>query len=148
MPFTLPNLAAARLDIRVPRGFSVQKVVRQIRDHLDSQGFSDIELKVMAANDSSHTGVETDLVRAIRNAFDDMEVPLVMAPYSGGGGPWSLYSTDLGLPIIRSVGVGGGGNPGAANEYLVIEGNGKVGGLVECELSHVYMLKAYLKMAE
>jgi acetylornithine deacetylase/succinyl-diaminopimelate desuccinylase-like protein len=147
MPFTLPNMAAARLDIRVPRGFSVQKVVSQVRDHLDSQGYSDIELKVMAANDASHTGVETDLVRAIRKAFDDMEVPLVMAPYSGGGGPWSLFSTDLGLPIIRSVGVGGGGNSGAANEYLVIDGNDKVGGLVECELSHVHMLKAYLNMA-
>lgn len=37
---------------------------------------------------------------------------------------------------------------GAAVQYLVIDGNDKVGGLVECELSHVHMLKAYHKLAE
>ncbi len=147
MPFTLPNVAAARFDIRVPRGFSVSKVIGQINEHLAAQGFDDLELDVLAANDSSQTGTDTDLVQAIMEAFEEMEVPLVMAPYSGGGGPWSLYRNDLGLPMIRSVGVGGGGNAGAANEFMVIDGTDTMGGLVECELSHVHMLKAYERRA-
>ena len=36
----------------------------------------------------------------------------------------------------------------AAVQYLVIDENDRVGGLVECELSYLHMLKAYLKIAE
>ena len=147
MPFTLPNTAAARFDLRVPRGFSVDKVVKQIRDHLEAEGFGDIELDVLAANDSSQTGTETELVQAVVEAFEEMEVPLIIAPYSGGGGPWSLYKNDLGLPMIRSVGVGGGGVGPSGDEYFVIDGSDVVGGLIECELSPLHMLKAYAKKA-
>ena len=80
-------------------------------------------------------------------AFEEMEVPLIIAPYSGGGGPWSLYKNDLGLPMIRSVGVGGGGVGPSGDEYFVIDGSDVVGGLIECELSHIHMLKAYAKKA-
>ena len=144
LPFTLPHEASASFDIRLPRGYSVQKVIRQIRDHLDASGYEDLELRVIGAFDPSNMDPESDLVRAIRRAFHEMEVPLVMAPYSGGGGPWSLYITELGLPMVRGVGVGGGGNIGGANEYMVIDGTEVVGGLVECELSHIHMLKSYV----
>ena len=143
LPFSIPHEASARFDIRVPRGYSVDKVVRMIQDHLDVGGYSDLDLRVMGAFDPSNEDPESDLVRSIRRAFEVMEVPLVMAPCSGGGGPWSLYATDLGLPMVRSVGVGTGGNAGGPNEYLVIDGTEKVGGLVECELSHIHMLKCY-----
>ena len=72
-------------------------------------------------------------------------MPLVTVPGSGGG-PWSIYATDLGLPVIRSVGLGGGSG-GGANEYIAIDGTDTVGGLVECELSHVHLLKAYAEGA-
>ena len=147
LPFSLPHEASARFDIRVPRGYRVQKVVQQIRNHLDSRGYQDLELRVMGAYDPSNTDPGSDLVLAIRRAFQQMEVPLAMIPCSGGGGPWSLYVTDLGLPLIRGVGVGSGGNTAGANEYMVIDGTDTVGGLVECELSHIQMLKSYAEGA-
>ena len=148
LPFSVPHEASARLDIRLPRGYKVESVIQRVRDHLDAGGYEDLDLRVMGAYDPSNTDPESDLVLAIRSAFQEMDVPLVMVPSSGGGGPWSLYVTDLGLPTIRSVGLGSGGVTGGANEYLVIDGTDTVGGLVECELSHISMLKAYAQGAE
>lgn len=143
LPFSLPHEASARFDIRVPRGYKVDKTINLIRDHLSSNGYGDLEFRVMGAYDSSYTGTDTELVQSICRAFELMEVPLLIAPYSGGGGPWSLYTTELGIPMIRSVGVGGGGNAPGLGEFMVIDGTDKMGGLVECELSHVHMLKSY-----
>ena len=143
LPFSLPHEASARFDIRVPRGYRVRKVVQLMRDHLDAKGYRDLELRVMGAYDPSTTNPDSDLVLAIHRAFQQMEVPMAMVPCSGGGGPWSLYVTDLGLPMIKGVGLGSGGSTGGANEYLVVDGTDTVGGLVECELSHIQMLKSY-----
>ena len=145
LPFTLPHEASARFDIRLPRGYSAQKVVQLIRNHLATGGYGDVELRVMGAYDPSTTDPNSELVRSMCRAFEEMDVPLAMAPCSGGGGPWSLYATELGLPLIRGLGVGGGGNTAGSNEYMVIDGTDTVGGLVECELSHVHMLKSYAK---
>ena len=141
LPFSLPHEASARFDIRIPRGYKAQTAVRLIREHLDAGGYGDLELRVMGAYDPSNADPQSELVQSIVRAFETMEVPLTMAPCSGGGGPWSLFPTELGIPMIRSVGVGTGS--GGANEYLVIDGTDKVGGLVECSLSHIHMLKSY-----
>ena len=47
------------------------------------------------------------------------------------------------MPVIRNVGLGAGGNTAGPNEFMVIDGTEAVGGLVECELSHISMLKSY-----
>ena len=143
LPFSLPHEVSARLDIRLPRGYKVERVIQRIRDHLDAGGYEDLDLRVMGAYDPSNTDPDSDLVLAIRRAFQEMDVPLAMVPCSGGGGPWSLYATDLGLATIRSVGLGSGGISRGADEYLVIDGTDTVGGLIECELSHISMLKSY-----
>ena len=95
----------------------------------------------MGAFDPSNADPQSDLVKSIKRAFEHMEVPLSMVPCSGGGGPWSLFPTELGIQMIRSVGVGTGS--AGTNEYFVIDGAEKVGGLVECSLSHIHMLKSY-----
>ena len=141
LPFSLPHEASARFDIRVPRGYRAQTAVRLVREHLDAAGYEDVEFNAMGAYDPSSADPNSELVRSIVRAFDTMEVPLSVAPFSGGGGPWSLFPTELGIPMVRGVGVGGG-NAGA-NEYLVLDGTDKMGGLVECSLSHIHMLKSY-----
>ena len=145
LPFSLPHQASARFDIRVPRGYGADRTVKLIRDHLDAREYGDVEMRVMGAFDPSTAPRESELVRCLERAFQEMDVPLVMSPCSGGGGPWSMCNTELGMPVIRSVGVGGGGGAAGPNEYMVIEGADTVGGLVECELSHVHMLKSYAR---
>jgi len=141
--FTLPSEASSRIDIRLPRGSKAQPVIESLRQHLDKKGYEDIEIQVFGAYDSSQADPNCALVNSIRDVFRSENIPLIEFPSSGGGGPWSLYSTELGIPSIRDVGVGFGGNVGTANEFLVIDGDGKAGGLVECELNHAHMLLTY-----
>ena len=64
-------------------------------------------------------------------------------PYQGGGGPWSLFKSELGIPIVRQAGLGGGGRRDRGDEYLLIDGDGKVAGLAEAEKSQVDIVHAY-----
>ena len=146
LPFSIPNKASARLDIRVPRGYKADAVVDQFKAHLESHGYPDVELDVMGAFDPSTTDPDSPLVRSIKRSFQIMDVPLLMAPSTGGGGPWSLYATEMGMPVIRNVGLGSGS--AGSNEFLVIDGTDTVGGLVESELSHILMLKSYAEEEE
>jgi hypothetical protein len=49
----------------------------------------------------------------------------------------------LGVPVLYGPGLGHGGGRSGPNEFFVIEGAGKVSGLVECEKSHVDILYSY-----
>ena len=52
----------------------------------------------------------------------------------------------FGVPCVRGGALGGGGG-GATDEYLVIEGDGKVAGLAEAEKYHVDLLYNYARSA-
>ena len=65
-----------------------------------------------------------------------------MAP-KGASGPPGYFSTLLGLNVLSSTGIGHASGHGSPDEFLVIEGDGKVGGLVELEQSYVDLLYSY-----
>ncbi len=65
--------------------------------------------------------------------------------FHGGGGPWSVYRTALGLPLVNGAGLGAGARS-SEDEFLVIDGNGKVGGIMESAKSHVDIVHAYTRM--
>ena len=75
---------------------------------------------------------------ALKDTLHSWDVEPVVWPLNGGGGPWTAVANAFGVPCIRGGAIGGGGNgPGNIDEYLVIEGNGKVAGLAESEKYHV-----------
>jgi hypothetical protein len=53
----------------------------------------------------------------------------------------------FGVPCLRG-GVIGGGAASATDEYLVIEGNGKIAGLADAEKFHVDLLDAVVDALE
>jgi hypothetical protein len=68
-------------------------------------------------------------------------VEIVWWPMTGGGGPWSIFANEFGIPVLRDIGLGHG-RASSIDEYLVIEGNGRIGGMVEMALSHAeFMLR-------
>ncbi|MGH2403281.1 MAG: M20/M25/M40 family metallo-hydrolase [bacterium] len=133
--FTLPHTAEAVLDIRLPRTWDVQVALRGIRDRLDRAGFSDIEIDVHGAFNGSRVARNTPVVGAAEALFGARGLDVVWWPMTGGGGPWSLFSEQFGIPVLRDVGMGHG-RASAVDEYLVVEGNARVGGLVEMAASH------------
>ena len=82
---------------------------------------------------------DSHLYRALFGTLEDMGSEIVTAPSAAGAGPWSLFPNELGVPMARGVGIGGGA--AGANEYLVIDGAGPVGGLIEMESAFVTFLR-------
>jgi acetylornithine deacetylase/succinyl-diaminopimelate desuccinylase-like protein len=139
--FTLPNVAEASFDIRVPRSWKTQHVLRGMRRRLDDHGFGDVEMDVKGAYDGSSVPRDSLPMRAARDLFRAHDVEVVTWPMTGGGGPWSMFSTDLGIPLLRGVGLGHG-RSSATDEFLVVDGNDRVAGIVDMATSHVeYMMR-------
>lgn len=141
--FTLPHQAEAFLDIRLPRTWKVQEVLAAIRAHLDAHGFADVELEVSGAFNGSRVSPDASIARAAAALFERRGVDVVWWPMTGGGGPWSLFAEEFGMPVLRDIGMGHG-VASAHDEYLVVEGRGRVGGMVEMALSHAELM---LRMA-
>ena len=137
--FTLPHVAEAFLDIRVPRVWDVRRVLDAVRARLDSAGFGDVELEVFSAFNGFRLSRDAAIACAAEKLFAAHDVEVVWWPMTGGGGPWSIFSEEFGMPVLRDVGLGHG-RAGATDEYLVVEGRGKVAGLVEMALSHVEVM--------
>jgi len=69
-------------------------------------------------------------------------------PHMGGSAPLYLFNQGpLYLPFVGG-GLGHGGKAHSPNEYFVVEGNKRVGGLAKCEKSYVAVLDAYSKIEE
>jgi len=133
--FTLPHVAEAVLDIRVPRLWDVREVLRAIRARLDGAGFPDVEMDVAGAFNGSRVPRTAPVVRAAETLFASRGLEVVWWPMTGGGGPWSIFAEEFGMPVLRDVGLGHG-RASAADEYLVIDGTGSVGGMVDMAVSH------------
>ncbi len=141
--FTVPERATARLDLRLPPGVACQHAIDCLRRHLDAGGFGDVEIRVLAAADWSRTPVGAEIVQAVLAYYRSRGLDPAVWPYQGGGGPWSLFKSELGMPIVRQAGLGGGGRRDRGDEYLLVDGDGKVAGLAESEKSQVDIVHTY-----
>jgi acetylornithine deacetylase/succinyl-diaminopimelate desuccinylase-like protein len=140
--FTIPHLAEAVLDIRVPRTWDVREVLRAIRTRLDGAGFADVEMDVHGAFNGSRVSKHAPVVREAAALFAAHGChDVVWWPATGGGGPWSIFAEEFGIPVLRDVGLGHG-RGSATDEYLVIDGGGRVGGIGDMAASHAeFMLR-------
>lgn len=141
--FTVPERAVARLDLRLPPGITCEHTVRCLRTHLKTQGYDDVGIRIMAAADWSRTPVDADIVQAVLAYYRSKGFDPIVWPYQGGGGPWSLFKSDLDIPIVRQAGLGGGGRRDRGDEYLFLDGDGKVAGLSDSEKSQVDIVHTY-----
>jgi acetylornithine deacetylase/succinyl-diaminopimelate desuccinylase-like protein len=141
--FTVPERAVARLDLRLPPGVTCEHAVRCLRTHLEALGYDDVGIRVMAAADWSRTPVDADIVQAVLAYYRSQGFDPIVWPYQGGGGPWSLFKSELDIPIVRQAGLGGGGRRDRGDEYLFLDGDGKVAGLGDSEKSQVDIVHMY-----
>jgi acetylornithine deacetylase/succinyl-diaminopimelate desuccinylase-like protein len=147
-PFTMPGEGRATFDLRMPRGYDPAVVRQQLRDHLDDNGFTDVELDVSGEHTWCKTDPDSDLVDAVRDVVERHGSELTLWPFSAGGVPWAAFGTRFEIPLLYGVGLGYGENSEGADEFFVVDGNDTVGGLADCELSHAEMLLAYAGKSE
>jgi acetylornithine deacetylase/succinyl-diaminopimelate desuccinylase-like protein len=142
IPFIVPGRATATIDIRMVVDLSAKEIIDSIRRHLDRNGFSDIEIDVLSAFDPSRTPLSDPGVQAVLKTLGRWQIDHEVWPIQGGGGPWTVVPNAFGVPCVRG-GVIGGGSARPVDEYLVIEGDGRIAGLAEAEKYMVDQLFDY-----
>jgi len=87
--------------------------------------------------------MKTPVVQAVLLVYKHYGIEPAIWPRAAGSSPQAQYTrAPLNLPAC-SGGLGHGGRAHAVDEYLVIEGNERVAGLVKMEQSIVDVLYAY-----
>jgi len=99
----LPAEARAKVDFRLVPNQTPEKVLSQLRAHLDDQGFEDIEIINLGGNPPAKTDPDHPAVQiAVEAAEDVYEKPTRVIPMVGGSGPNFIFQKYLGVPIISS----------------------------------------------
>lgn len=99
----LPAEARAKVDFRLVPNQTPDKVLAQLRTHLDSHGFEDIEILDLGGNPPAKTDPDHPAVKlAVEAASDVYEKPTRVIPMIGGSGPNFMFQKYLGVPIISS----------------------------------------------
>lgn len=142
LPFRLPHQGSATFDIRMPRGYDPAVVLAQLRSHLDDEGFEDIEIRTFGVHRWSRTERDSDLVVAVEDVLRSTDVRVTFAPYTGAGVPWAAFKSRYNIPVVHGIGLGYQGTDGT-HEFISIDGNETVSGLVDAELSFIEILAAY-----
>jgi acetylornithine deacetylase/succinyl-diaminopimelate desuccinylase-like protein len=141
--WTLPDVAYCNIDCRLPAELDPEVLLQQIRDHLDRHGYKDIGIQVLESTPSAHTlGMKDNVTQAALRVFSDWDIDPVIWPRAGAGGPTGHFSRLLNLKPLISAGMAHAGQSGDS-AFLVVEGDGKVGGLVELEQSFADLLYSY-----
>jgi acetylornithine deacetylase/succinyl-diaminopimelate desuccinylase-like protein len=141
--WTLPHAAYCTIDHRLPPDLDPEVCRRKIRAHLDRHGFGDIGIKVMMSVGAQKLSVKDDLAQAALRVFKAWNIEPAVWPRRGASGPTGFFSQMLGLKVLGATGVGYASGHSGPDEFLVIEGDGKVGGLAELEKSYVDLLYSY-----
>jgi acetylornithine deacetylase/succinyl-diaminopimelate desuccinylase-like protein len=139
----LPHLATAKVDSRLPPDIAPQEALAKIRNHLDANGFSDIEIRELSSYPPSQTSIEDPAVQAALSVFRKYSGDLAVQPRTGGSAPFYQFTDRLGLPMVPA-GLGFGTGAHAPNEIMLIEpGEGiNAAGLADVEKAYVDFIYA------
>jgi acetylornithine deacetylase/succinyl-diaminopimelate desuccinylase-like protein len=118
----LPAYASAKVDFRLVPDQDPDEVVLLLRDHLDSQGFRDVEITYLGGEAPARTDLNDPFLKmVVETAKDVYGMPQRIEPMSGGSGPNHPFIHDLGMPVA-TAGLGyPEGNVHAPNENMRID---------------------------
>jgi acetylornithine deacetylase/succinyl-diaminopimelate desuccinylase-like protein len=117
-----PAAALAKMDFRLVPGQDPRDVLAQLRQHLDAQGFGDVEVTYLGGERAGTTPPEEPFVQlTARTAAEVYGQPAVIKPLIGGSGPMHAFREYLRTPIVTL----GCGDPESRahspNESIAIE---------------------------
>jgi len=118
----LPARASAKIDFRLVPDQTPQQVLAQLRAHLDSEGFSDVQIEFLGGEAPARTNPDDPFVQLVVDAAEGIyDKPMQLVPMVGGSGPNHAFIEHLGVPIV-TAGVGyPGAQAHAPNENLRLD---------------------------
>ena len=98
-----PAFASAKVDFRLVLGQKPEDIAKKLRAHLDSQGFSDVQIKYLGGEPAARTDPDDSFVRTVVQSAEEVyEFPMELVPMVGGSGPNYPFVHDLGLPVATA----------------------------------------------
>lgn len=115
----LPAKAFAKVDFRLVPNQTPEEVLKNLRAHLDAEGFHDVQITYLGGEAPGRTDPDDPFINLVVNTAKDVYgVPQERVPMSGGSGPNHAFLHFLKLPVA----VAGLGYPGnqvhAPNENI------------------------------
>lgn len=100
----LPRQALAKIDVRLVPGYEPDKVTKLLREHLDKNGFEDVELELLTSVMPFRTNLEDSFVKTVIDSAKKVygEDKVVLEPNSAGTGPMYGFGKYLNVPILGS----------------------------------------------
>ncbi len=126
----LPHKAAAKLDLRLVPDMTRESAVAKLRDHLQRNGFGDIEVNVTGGYDPTTTAPDVPLIRAQQKVYRDSGIDPILWPRRGGSWPGYVFTGEPLKLAAGHFGLGHGLRAHAPDEYYLIESaNPKLAGI-------------------
>jgi acetylornithine deacetylase/succinyl-diaminopimelate desuccinylase-like protein len=118
----LPARASAKVDFRLVPDQTPEQVIKQLRAHLDTEGFSDVKVTLVGGEAPGRTDPDDPFVKLVVDTSAEVYAePMQIIPMIGGSGPNHAFLEYLKLPVVTA----GVGHPGAQahapNENLRID---------------------------
>ncbi len=118
----MPGAAMAKVDMRLCANQDPHEIFELLKAYLISQGFGDIEVRLLSALMPARTPLTAPIVEVVASGYRDLygEEPLIY-PTSAGSGPWHQLCEQFGIDGC-TAGVGNGrSNAHAPNENIAID---------------------------
>jgi acetylornithine deacetylase/succinyl-diaminopimelate desuccinylase-like protein len=118
----LPAKASAKVDFRLVPNQTPPEVVKQLRAHLDAEGFSDVKINFLGGGPPARTDPDDPFIQLVVDTANSVyDQPMEIVPMVGGSGPNHAFIHELNLPVA-TAGVGyPGTNAHAPNENMRLD---------------------------
>jgi acetylornithine deacetylase/succinyl-diaminopimelate desuccinylase-like protein len=110
------------VDFRLVPDQTPELVLQNLRQHLDTQGFADVEITYLGGESPARTDPDDPFIQlVVKMAEPVYGFPMQLVPMIGGSGPNHTFIHNLQLPVV-SAGVGYPGTQAhAPNENIRLD---------------------------
>ena len=98
----LPNKAFAKIDFRLVKNIDSKNVFFYLKDHLEKNGFSDIEIKELISEPVAYTDYRNPIFqKAVKIISKSYVKEVEISPYAKGSGPMYYVASQFNIPCIQ-----------------------------------------------
>jgi acetylornithine deacetylase/succinyl-diaminopimelate desuccinylase-like protein len=99
----LPARASAKVDFRLVPEQTPEEVLRNLRAHLDREGFPDVAIRFLGGNPAGRTDPDHPFLRQVAETAQPVfGSPMRIVPMIGGSGPNESFIRHLGVPVATA----------------------------------------------
>ncbi len=118
----LPARASAKIDFRLVPDQRPEQVLQSLRQHLDAEGFEDVQIRFLGGEIPARTDPDDPFVKLVVECASSVYgQPMQVVPMVGGSGPNHVFIHTLNVPVVTA----GIGYPGtlahAPNENIRLD---------------------------